>query len=464
MSDFPPTTNSAINTATASSLNATKNKKKRDKKKAKKQESALGGLHSSTSEISSPALTDKENIDPSDATALPVTATAVPISTTNTADPTDLAANTAATTATEAEAETPSSGTHNISAARTAEPATAEPATTTNDPLVQNASTTASTLPAQPIQASAGNSIPAAGPVGVGAAGATAAGAAAAAAAVAASSKPSSIGTVPPTSGRIAQPTTTTGTASLLPEPLPLSESVQHTIKTAVASGYIDTVGIVETIRKNVAAGEYKEKAALPPKFAATTTTAPKAGISPQSNVAQPSTAQTAGATKVTPPAPIAKDSKKGTVKKAVTGAGAAVAGAGAAVAGAVKSSTGKSSTGKSATNTTAGNTATTSTATATKPTTTALGAETAKLSENVQHCIKSVVNAASVDVYGILDPSSKVKRPEAAVGGPAQPTMPSSAKAPDATQPQPPTKRNKPSEHRKSPLASLKKKNCIIL
>ncbi|OAD00591.1 hypothetical protein MUCCIDRAFT_85993 [Mucor lusitanicus CBS 277.49] len=149
-------------------------------------------------------------------------------------------------------------------------------------------------------------------------------------------------------------------------------------------------------------------------------------------------------------------------LKKAAAGVGAAVAGATAAVAGSHKS-------GNNNTTTTTATTATDSKInnksaplpptpqTATNATTSTTS-EVSKLSENVQYCIQSAVQAPSVDVYGIIHPSQKVKRPEAAVGASTQPTMPSSAKAPDV-----PKKTIKSPEHRNKP-SFLKKKNCIIL
>lgn len=309
------------------------------------------------------------------------------------------------------------------------------PALTDSENLIQEESATASALPAAPIVAdepadsgTPTSKIPAGGPVGVGAAGA---GATAAAVAVAAR-KSISQGSKP----------------ALLPEPLPLSDNVKYCIKTVVASGSLDILSIVNTVKKNVEAGDYKPKAALP-AAAATATSA---------NTAKPASAAAAVPTppKDTPPKDTTtstdKASKGETVKKAAAGAGAAIAGAGAAAVAAVK---GKDK--KEAEKTPSTTTTTTSTTSATK-----------NLSENVQHCIQSVVQAPSVNVYGILDAANpnKIKAPEPAVGG----SMPSSAKAADpaaaAPAPVPPkgNEHKKGKENRKSGIAALKKKNCIIL
>lgn len=366
-----------------SAINNSKNrKKKNNKKKGKKQ----GGIDSATpSEISSPALTDNENLvqeESATASALP----AAPIESTN------------------------SNLVQEESATASALPA-APISTTGSDNLIQKESATASALPAAPIEPDVDNvstptsKIPAGGPVGVGAAGA---GATAAAVAIAAKKSISRASRSPP------------------PAQAPLSDSVQSCIKTVVASGSLDILSIVKTVVKNVEAGDYKPKAALPTTAKAAVPTPPKDAAS------QPTTDKT---------------SKSETVKKAAAGAGAAIAGAGAAVATAVKGDkNGKDKEVNSATN---------------------------KLSENVQYCIQSVVQAPSVNVYGILEAANpnKVKCPEPAVGGTTQQNMPSSAKAADASAPPatlPPkvneahTKKGK--ENRKSGIAALKKKNCIIL
>lgn len=97
-------------------------------------------------------------------------------------------------------------------------------------------------------------------------------------------------------------------------------------------------------------------------------------------------------------------------------------------------------------------------------------------LSESVQHGIRSVVNSTVVDIDKIIrfksfnlnerpaqqdEPkkSQDIKRPEAAIGEPNQPAMPSSAKTAD--NPVAAQAKSKSSEHKPS---FLKKKNCIIL
>ncbi|KAL9541801.1 hypothetical protein MBANPS3_008925 [Mucor bainieri] len=293
--------------------------------------------------------------------------------------------------------------------------------------------------------------IPAAGPVGPGAAGATAAGAAIAAATVGASTAATSH------SG---------GGSASLPEPLPLSDNVQYAIKSVIASRSIDLYSIVDKIKSNVAAGDYKEKAKLPPNASNVDKKQPQvptavntdASVNPKAAVGTPNNAPAA----ITTNKDTSDSSSKNPLKKAAAGVGAAVAGATAAVAGSHKSGNNDNN------NTAATNTATDSkinnksaplppapqTATNASASTTS---GVSKLSENVQYCIKSVVQAPSVDVYGIIDPSQRVKRPEAAVGPSTQPTMPSSAKAPDV-----PKKTTKSPEHRNKP-SFLKKKNCII-
>ncbi|KAL0137303.1 hypothetical protein V8B55DRAFT_1527198 [Mucor lusitanicus] len=556
MSDLTNNINSAINPNTA------KNRKKKAKKKAKKQNATDSS--NTASEISTPNLTDKENIDP----VAPIAETTAPAIITETqttpantstltgegsALATSLPAksidNSMATTdnngaapAIITETQTTPANTSTLtgegSALATSLPAkpidtsaasnTGTTATTSNDSpaiitetqttpantstLTGEGSALATSLPAKPIEDSAATSnksgpaiiteaqttpadtstltgegsalatslpakpiestgtaasnnastpnplegsihdknIPAAGPVGPGAAGATAAGAAIAAAAVGASTDSASH------SG---------GSAAALPEPLPLSDNVQYAIKSVIASKSIDLYSIVDKIKSNVAAGDYKEKAKLPPN--ATTINNKQAQVPASVNTDATVNPKAAVGTPNNAPAAITtnkdtSDSTKNPLKKAAAGVGAAVAGATAAVAGSHKS-------GNNNTTTTTATTATDSKInnksaplpptpqTATNATTSTTS-EVSKLSENVQYCIQSAVQAPSVDVYGIIHPSQKVKRPEAAVGASTQPTMPSSAKAPDV-----PKKTIKSPEHRNKP-SFLKKKNCIIL
>jgi hypothetical protein len=403
MSDFPPTSNlSVINPSTPGS-NTSKNRKKKNKKKAKKQ-----GLAdpATPSEISSPALTDNESLT---ASALP----AAPI-------------------------EPPTTTEYNTAAEKEATLPVPKEAPALTDKSVEQESLTPVALPSAPIEESV-NKIPAGGPVGIGAAGATAMGAAAVAT-------------------KLSSDKSTTSGVTSLPEPLPLSDNVKHCIKSAVASGSIDALSIVKKIVKNVEAGDYKAKAALPPKAAGPAT--------PSKNAPAP-LAKNAPVTPVKDLPP--KDNfarsgstyggKSDTVKKAVGGAGAAVAGAGAAVAAKTKGSKGgdeKKGGDKSL-----------------------IVTDKSNLSENVQHCIQSVVNAPSIDIYGIIKKGSSndVKCPEPAVGGTAQPVMPSSTQTADAINkpkadaptpaPAPATSESfvkKFKENRKSSSGSRKKKNCIIL
>ncbi|KAI9360897.1 hypothetical protein BD770DRAFT_383740 [Pilaira anomala] len=103
------------------------------------------------------------------------------------------------------------------------------------------------------------------------------------------------------------------------------------------------------------------------------------------------------------------------------------------------------------------------------------------KLSENVEHCIQSTINARSIDLEAILHHNKdKLKRPEAAVGE----TMPSSAKKADIVPPTPSkvndvqakqptvpkkdthleTHKPKISDHQQEQHQHKKKKDCIIL
>jgi hypothetical protein len=189
-----------------------------------------------------------------------------------------------------------------------------------------------------------------------------------------------------------------------LPETFALSDNVQHCIESAVASRSIDVDSIVRTIAKNVEFGDYKARAKLPDELNAKNT-----AIAPSTD----------------------KSDTKNPIQKAAAGVGATIAGASAAVAGATSSSISREPVAAT---------------------------EQTKLSDNVQYCIKSVVQAPSAEINGIPGPSETVKRPEPAVGAPAQPVMPSSAKAPDVP------KKEKPSERRHRPAFLNKKKDCIIL
>ncbi|GAN06130.1 hypothetical protein MAM1_0112d05607 [Mucor ambiguus] len=505
MSELTNNGNSAINPNTA------KNRKKKAKKKAKKQN--MTDSSNTASEISTPNLTDKENTDPVSLiaeTAAPSTAAIVTETQTTPANtstltgegsalatslptkPIDTLAGASTTTSNDSpaiitEAQTTPANTSTLtgegSALATSLPAkpidksaatsgNAAPAVITEtqttpahaSALTGEGSALATSLPAKSIDSTGAadtqasttgpiegsihdKNIPAAGPVGPGAAGATAAGATAAGAAIAAA-----------TVGASTTTASHSGGSASLPEPLPLSDNVQYAIKSVIASRSIDLHSIVDKIKSNVAAGDYKEKAKLPPNAGTVnnkqaqvpTSVNTDAAVNPKAAVGTPNDAPAAITTNKD-----TSDSSKNPLKKAAAGVGAAVAGATAAVAGSHKS----------------GNKTTTNTTTDSKinnksaplpPTpqseTNATTSDVSKLSENVQYCIKSAVQARSVDVYGIIDSSQKVKRPEAAVGSSTQPTMPSSAKAPDV-----PKKTTKSPEHRNKP-SFLKKKNCIIL
>ncbi|KAG1081066.1 hypothetical protein G6F42_023093 [Rhizopus arrhizus] len=214
----------------------------------------------------------------------------------------------------------------------------------------------------------------------------------------------------------------------------------------------------------NVTAGDYKEKAKTPPNAAAVdhkqaqvpTSVNTDAATNPKAAVGTPNNAPAAITTNKD-----TSDSSKNPLKKAAVGVGAAVAGATAAVAGSHKSGINDNKTGTTTTGSKINNRSAPLPPTPQSTTnsgTTSTTSDVSKLSENVQYCIKSAVQAPSVDVYGIINPSQKVKRPEAAVGPSTQPTMPSSAQAPDV-----PKKTIKSPEHRHKP-SFLKKKNCIIL
>ncbi|KAL7327142.1 hypothetical protein PS15p_209377 [Mucor circinelloides] len=537
MSDLTNNNNSAINPNTA------KNRKKKQKKKAKKQNTTDSS--NTASEISTPNLTDKENIDPSPlneeasltASSLPAvapaaenaapTTTAIITDTQTTpantstltgegsalatslpAKPIDDSAAGATATATSdaspaiiTDTQTTPANTSTLTgegsvlatslpakpiddsaatagATSTATTSDASPAIITDtqttpaktSTLTGEGSALATSLPAKPIDSTDvvnnqpattisttgpiegsihDKNIPAAGPVGPGAHGATATGAAIAAATVGATA---------------ATTASHSGGSASLHEPLPLSDNVQYAIKSVIASRSIHLDGIVDKIKSNVAAGDYKKKANLPPNAAAVndkqaqvpTSVNTDAAINPKAAVGTPNNAPAATTTNKD-----TSDSGKNPLKKAAVGVGAAVAGATAAVAGSHKSGNNDNKTSAMTTASKINNRSAPLPPTPQSTTnsgTTSTTSDISKLSENVQYCIKSAVQAPSVDVYGIIDPSQKVKRPEAAVGPSTQPTMPSSAKAPDV-----PKKTIKSPEHRHKP-SFLKKKNCIIL
>ncbi|EPB88799.1 hypothetical protein HMPREF1544_04439 [Mucor circinelloides 1006PhL] len=488
MSDLTNNNNSAINPNTA------KNRKKKQKKKAKKQNTTDSS--NTASEISTPNLTDKENIDPSplsgEASSLPAENVA-PTTTAIITDTQTTPANTS--TLTGEETQTTPANTSTLTGegsalatslpakpiddfAATATTSDASPAIITEtqttpantSTLTGEGSALATSLPAKPIDSTDAvdnqpaptasttgpiegsihdKNIPAAGPVGPGAHGATATGAAIAAATVGATT---------------ATTASHSGGSSSLHEPLPLSDNVQYAIKSAIASRSIHLDGIVDKIKSNVTAGDYKEKAKTPPNAAAVdhkqaqvpTSVNTDAATNPKAAVGTPNNAPAAITTNKD-----TSDSSKNPLKKAAVGVGAAVAGATAAVAGSHKSGINDNKTGTTTTGSKINNRSAPLPPTPQSTTnsgTTSTTSDVSKLSENVQYCIKSAVQAPSVDVYGIINPSQKVKRPEAAVGPSTQPTMPSSAQAPDV-----PKKTIKSPEHRHKP-SFLKKKNCIIL
>ncbi|KAG2199020.1 hypothetical protein INT46_010260 [Mucor plumbeus] len=512
MSDFNNNNNSAINANTA------RNRKKKAKKKAKKQNPADSS--STPSEISTPNLTDRENVDSSPLndktflTAAPIDDNANVGSNNNTTIITDaqttpvntgilsgeasaiasslpakpidgnISGNNNTTIITDAQTTPENTGILSGEASAIASSLPAKPIddnidSNNNPAIITDAQTTpadtgalsgegsaiasslptkvikeshgtnaptTSSLPNEPVEGSIHDSnIPATGPVGPGAHGATAAGAAIAAAAVGATAAT----TTATTSNTGSINTGHSGGFTSLYKPLPLSDNVKYAIKSVIASGSIDLDGIVDKIRNNIALGDYKEKAKLPPMANTNAAINPKAAVDAPNN---PQAAITSNNDSNT------TDSNKNHVKKAVAGVGAAVAGASATVAGANKLN-------HANTNVTTNNTSTINKATVPPPptstsATTTATSEASKLSESVQYCIKSATQAPSVNVYGIINSSQKVKRPEAAVGPNTQPTMPSSAKAPDVPKK---TTVNKSSENRNKPTFR-KKKNCIIL
>ncbi|CEP11340.1 hypothetical protein [Parasitella parasitica] len=410
MSDFN-NNNSAINANTA------KNRKKKAKKKAKKQNTTDSS--NTPSEFSTPNLTDKENID-SSALNGQVSQTAV---TPTTATSNDKTAIITETQTTPADTSTLSGEASVLASSLPAKPiegngiagnggtaiiTDAQTTAADTSTLTGEGSTLATSLPAKPIDESGATTVVAGA---VNTAGAAATGVAAAGVAA-----------------------TGVAVSSSLLAPLPLSDNVKYAIESATASRSIDLYGIVDKIKSNVATGDYKEKAKLPSANTETTINSKAAAGTPKNAPAAVTTNNNT-------------DSIKNPVKKAVASVGAAVAGGATALA------AGKKSDGANHT--------TTNKAAVSSPQQNLSGSttsEVAKLSESVQSCIKSAVQAPSVDVYGIIDPSQKVKRPEAAVGSSSQPTMPSSAKAPDV-----PKKNVKSPEHQNKPTF-LKKKNCIIL
>lgn len=256
-------------------------------------------------------------------------------------------------------------------------------------------------------------------------------------------------------------PTATTTTVSFQ-----LTEPVKECFKSVIASGSIDLYAIVDTISKKVQAGEYNTSVAKEQKQSHSTTSDAhltqlsepvKHGI--KSVIASPSVNLHAIADKVAKkihadenkPLP-KRDSQRPEKALPEIVAGSAIAAVTSAVTGTAAVISDKLS---------------------------ATTEKTAKLSENVEHCIQSAVRARSIDVYAIIHPKGNLKRPEAAVGE----TMPSSAKKADIVPPvqaAPPKKpesvlpkkpdgvtpkKSKPSETRKPTLERKKKNdNCIIL
>ncbi|GAA5809406.1 hypothetical protein MFLAVUS_002814 [Mucor flavus] len=245
-----------------------------------------------------------------------------------------------------------------------------------------------------------------------------------------------------------------------------LTEPIKECFKSVIASGSIDLYAIVNTISKKVQAGEYNTSVAKEQKQSHSTTsdahltqlTEPvKHGI--KSVIASPSVHLHTIVDKVAKK--VHSDENKPLPKKDLQRpektlpeivAGSAIAAVTSAVAGTAAVISDKLS---------------------------ATTEKTAKLSENVEHCIQSAVRARSIDVYAIIHPKGNLKRPEAAVGE----TMPSSAKKadivppvqnvspkkPESVLPKKPDgvtpKKNKPSETRKPTLERKKKNdNCIIL
>lgn len=187
-----------------------------------------------------------------------------------------------------------------------------------------------------------------------------------------------------------------------LPKTFPLSNNVQSCIQSVVASRSINPDNIVRTIFKNIQLGDYKERAKLPDE------------MNTKNTVISSTTYE--------------HDTKK-SIKKATAGVGATIGGTGTVSTGATKANGAAAASSKQT-----------------------------KLSEAVQHCIKSVVKTPSVN----LGSSETLKRPEPAVGAPAQPVMPSSAKAPDVPKKDIPIKGR--SYERKPVVRSKKNKDCIIV
>jgi hypothetical protein len=387
MSALPPTNN-----APTPGSNAAKNKKKRDKKKAKKK-AATGS--NAQPEITTPSLTDKDTSNPSSLkddtiSQEPTTTESEPLSgeaslTASSLPAAPIEDSTPTLGNTTASEVTPLSGASSAMAVSLpAPPIEEEEEEEENTPINSYVNKPSTTTDTTPIikDSASLSRIPATGPVGTGALGATAAGAAVIAATV--------------DSAAADLKTTKSNSFVPLPETFTLSDNVHHCIQSTIASRSIDLDSIISTITKNIQLGDYKEKAKLPDEV-----NAKYATIIPTTN--------------------------KDNTKKTTAEVGATLAGSDTAIAGATKAS---------------------------KPEV----AKQTKLSDNVQQCIKSAIQAPSANVESVPPSSEELKRPEPAAGALAQPVMPSSAKTPDIP------KKEKPSERRHKSAFRNKKKDCIIL
>lgn len=265
-------------------------------------------------------------------------------------------------------------------------------------------------------------------------------------------------------------------------DPLPLSDAIKTCINCAVGSGSMDLFSIVDRIAHKVKEGDYKT--ASPPPTTTTTATTDKLKPTSSESVGPPSSFQLTEPVQASIDSAIASRSihlyaivedisrkvKSGeydtkahneehhrkSLREVVTESTGAAESTIAAVASAVAG-----------------------TAYAISEKFTSVHPE--KLSENVEHCIQSTINARSINLEAILHHNKdKLKRPEAAVGE----TMPSSAKKADtvpstpskvdnvqAKQPTVPKKdthlethKPKNSDHQQEQHQHKKKKDCIIL
>jgi hypothetical protein len=355
------------------------------------------------------------------------------------------------------------------------------PTLSNTDSALSSITDTAPTSSSLPVSSedttSALDKIPAGGPVGIGAKGA-----------------------VPDNIAKDNEPVKPKVNAKIEPRPLP--EFIKNSIDNAVGSRAINIEEIVESIKKKVANGDYKDEQ-VRGKNVQQQTEAPEAAAASTEKSNSQTTATSVGSAALAAPAVIANKSNPSTSideKNKQTNDPALLPKTSnvsdvndlASKDGHPSTEVSKKPPSNAATTKTSNADTTTlplqkTVAPAVASTVAVSDASKDKkgnhsgLSESVQHGIKSVVDSKAVDVEKILNskkkpqqkkqeetpkdmPSRKsqdIKRPEAAVGGGNTPAMPSSIKAADHPADVTSQGKSKVSENRQS---FLKKKNCIIL